>query len=166
MMKEMDDATREILNGKSTVSDKIRTLDRAGVPRAEIARMLGKRYQHVRNVLEADKLTAPPGVHAAGRLGVEEAAAPYSPGLSHICRLVVGPRGALTLPDQIMAAMGLGAGDVLMGELEDGRLVLTDGVTAARRARERLRALLPPGDSLVDELIADRRREAAREDRG
>jgi len=83
-----------------------------------------------------------------------------------MCRLVVGPRGALTLPDEVMAALGLGAGDVLMGALEDGRLVLTDGVTAARRARERLRALLPPGPSLADELIADRRREAANEDRG
>jgi bifunctional DNA-binding transcriptional regulator/antitoxin component of YhaV-PrlF toxin-antitoxin module len=157
-MTELDAATREILHGKSTVSDKIRALDRAGLPRAEIARVLGKRYQHVRNVLEADKLAARPGV--------EETASPDSPELSPMCRLVVGPRGALTLPDEVMAALGLGVGDVLMGEVENGRLVLTDGVTAARRARERLRALLPPGDSLVDELIADRRREAAREDRG
>jgi bifunctional DNA-binding transcriptional regulator/antitoxin component of YhaV-PrlF toxin-antitoxin module len=166
MMTELDDATREILNGTSTVSDKIRTLHRAGLPRAEIARMLGKRYQHVRNVLEADKLTTQPRVQAARGLGVEEAAAPYSPGPPVMCRLVVGPRGALTLPDEVMAALGLGVGDVLMGALEDGRLVLTDGVTAARRARERLRAILPPGPSLADELIADRRREAANEDRG
>ncbi len=34
-----------------SVSDKIRALDALGVPRAEIARLLGKRYQHVRNVL-------------------------------------------------------------------------------------------------------------------
>jgi len=157
-MTELEDATRKILNGTSTVSDKIRALDRAGLPRAEIARMLGKRYQHVRNVLEADKLAARPGV--------AETAATYSPGLSPMCRLVVGPRGAFTLPDEVMAALGLGVGDVLIGELEGGRLVLTDGVTAARRARERLRALLPPGPSMADELIADRRREAANEDRG
>lgn len=37
-----------------SVSDKIRTLARMGVPRAEIARILGKRYQHVRNVLIAE----------------------------------------------------------------------------------------------------------------
>jgi hypothetical protein len=35
------------------ISDRIRALDRLGMPRAEIARQLGKRYQHVRNVLEA-----------------------------------------------------------------------------------------------------------------
>ena len=38
----------------STVADKIRALAAAGVPRADIARFLGKRYQHVRNVLEGD----------------------------------------------------------------------------------------------------------------
>jgi hypothetical protein len=35
------------------ISDRIRELDRLGMPRADIARRLGKRYQHVRNVLEA-----------------------------------------------------------------------------------------------------------------
>lgn len=33
------------------VSEKIRALASIGVPRAEIAKLLGKRYQHVRNVL-------------------------------------------------------------------------------------------------------------------
>jgi hypothetical protein len=37
------------------VSDKIRALHRYGVPRAEIAKILDKRYQHVRNVLVADE---------------------------------------------------------------------------------------------------------------
>jgi len=41
-----------LLEGKTTVAAKIRALAAAGYPRAEIARMLGKRYQHVRNVLE------------------------------------------------------------------------------------------------------------------
>ena len=42
----------------ASVSDKIRALAAAGYSRADIARMLGKRYQHVRNVLEADKAKA------------------------------------------------------------------------------------------------------------
>ena len=37
------------------ISDRIRALDRLGMPRAEIARQLGKRYQHIRNVLEASR---------------------------------------------------------------------------------------------------------------
>ena len=37
----------------ATTSDKIRALDAAGYSRAEIAKFLGKLYQHVRNVLVA-----------------------------------------------------------------------------------------------------------------
>jgi len=40
---------------KLNVSDRIRALNDLGVPRAEIARLLGKRYQHVRNVLVAEE---------------------------------------------------------------------------------------------------------------
>lgn len=45
---EMDAAT----SGLKTKAAKIRTLDRFGVRRADIARYLSIRYQHVRNVLE------------------------------------------------------------------------------------------------------------------
>ena len=37
-----------------SVADKIRELNGMGIARAEIGRLLGKRYQHVRNVLERD----------------------------------------------------------------------------------------------------------------
>src|ERR1700753_1713892 len=50
----------------TTVADKIRALAAAGVPRADIARFLGKRYQHVRNVLEGDAQSAGGG-YVVGR---------------------------------------------------------------------------------------------------
>lgn len=37
-----------------SISDKIRELNDMGIARAEIAKLLGKRYQHVRNVLTND----------------------------------------------------------------------------------------------------------------
>ena len=43
------------LDAIETVSNKIRYLDKAGFTRADISRILNKRYQHVRNVLEEDK---------------------------------------------------------------------------------------------------------------
>ncbi|UYN99252.1 MAG: hypothetical protein KIT02_15230 [Devosia sp.] len=47
--------TQEIVDDTTlSVADKIRELDGKGVSRAQIARLLGKRYQHVRNVLERD----------------------------------------------------------------------------------------------------------------
>ena len=44
-------AQTKAINGMSTVSAKIRYLDSEGYERGEIAKALGKRYQHVRNVL-------------------------------------------------------------------------------------------------------------------
>jgi len=45
---------KKALKGESTVSGQIRVLAKSGMPRADIARVLGKRYQHVRNVLVED----------------------------------------------------------------------------------------------------------------
>lgn len=52
-------ALRKILADEATVSGQIRALARRGWSRADIARALGKRYQHVRNVLEDDKRRTP-----------------------------------------------------------------------------------------------------------
>lgn len=49
---------RILSDGKLNISDKIRALNDFGVPRAQIAKVLGKRYQHVRNVLMAQELKA------------------------------------------------------------------------------------------------------------
>ncbi len=46
----------EIVSGSLNTSQKIRALAALEVPRAEIALLLNKKYQHVRNVLET-KLT-------------------------------------------------------------------------------------------------------------
>lgn len=45
----------KIVSGMEGVSQKIRALDAAGYARADIARYLKKRYQHVRNVLVQDE---------------------------------------------------------------------------------------------------------------
>lgn len=42
----------EELSKLTTVSARIRYLDEQGLPRGDIARVLGKRYQHVKNVLD------------------------------------------------------------------------------------------------------------------
>ena len=151
-----DEATTAVLRSDASVSDKIRALGRMGLARADIARLLGKRYQHVRNVLEAERVravpaTAPPGL--AESLTRFETAS----------RLVIGPGGVLVLPRELMESLGLKAGGVVIARREGDRLVLIDGRAASRRAVERLRTLLPPGPSMADELIAERRAEAARD---
>ena len=54
-VKTIDQKTKttmtKVVDGLPTTSAKIRALHGKGYERAEIARFLGKRYQHVRNVL-------------------------------------------------------------------------------------------------------------------
>ncbi len=153
----------QVVASDATVSDKIRLLAGAGFERAEIARLLNKRYQHVRNVLEGDRVGArrrtPPG-RAIG-------AAPTKPlGLKRTVRLVIGTNGEVTLPADLLDAMGLKAGESAFVNLEGDELKLVSGPVALKRVQAMVRAKVPAGVSLVDELIADRRREAIAEERG
>jgi hypothetical protein len=49
------EVSKIVSDPKLNVSGKIRALNAYGVPRAEIAKLLNKRYQHVRNVLVAEE---------------------------------------------------------------------------------------------------------------
>lgn len=76
-------------------------------------------------------------------------------------KLVEG--GRIIVPAAFRKAMGIGKGDALVLELHGDELRVRPARAALRRIRERLRAHAPAaGESLVsDELLADRRREAA-----
>ena len=60
---------RQLTQGVSSKSEKMRVLSRAGYERADIPRFLGTRYQFVRNVLVRKKNTTrrarPPGAKRA-----------------------------------------------------------------------------------------------------
>lgn len=78
--------------------------------------------------------------------------------------VIVGPKGRVVLSAPLRQALGFEEGTVLIARVEDDRLVLETRAAAL----ERLRALydgIPREVSLVDELIAERRREAARAER-
>ena len=170
----MDSAdVARIVGSAMTVSDKIRTLNTAGYPRAQIARLLGKRYQHVRNVLEADKLSRPEAGQAATG-GVAEGARPFERAPHQpreiedrgggVYRLVVRDDGSVVLPPAIREAFGLSGRGAVMARLEGDEFKLYSGATAWRR----IDALMAPykwqgGPLASEELIADRRAEAARE---
>lgn len=153
-----------LLEGKTTVAAKIRALAAAGYPRADIARMLGKRYQHVRNVLEEPgkaEATAPSGLSqgmAEGDAGtfVHDKPKTY--------RLEVR-NGSVTVPPEVLEALGAGPNGVIIAELDGEFFKIISIPESVRRIQERLRPYWRPGVSVVDELIADRRREAAEDDR-
>lgn len=153
------------------VSDKIRALNAAGVSRADIARFLGKRYQHVRNVLVAD--AQQPQAYTLGQAdlsGVREAPAPFSDAPeargNGVFRLVLREDGSVILPQAARDAMMLQTGSGVMAHLTEDGLSLLSPKASLRRVQDKVKALIPPGVSLADELIADRRREAEREENG
>lgn len=71
--------------------------------------------------------------------------------------------GRVVIPAAIRKALELKEGDTVLWELVDGGARLTTRRERLRRAQELVRRYVPEGVSLVDELIAERRAEAARE---
>ena len=78
--------------------------------------------------------------------------------------VTVGPQGRLVVPAPLRRRLGIKAGDVLVARAQDDRLVLERRDAILARVRGRL-ATVPDDVSMVDELIAERREEAKREDR-
>lgn len=77
----------------------------------------------------------------------------------------LGPDGRIVIPARLRKALGLKSGDELLIRLEDGELVVYTRAQAIRRAQERVRQYVPEGVSLVDDLLAERRREVEEEER-
>jgi hypothetical protein len=161
----------------TTVADKIRALAGAGVPRADIARFLGKRYQHVRNVLEDDAQRLPQvgGGYVMGRAdlsGVREGPRPFerdddASGIErrgdNVFWLKVKSDGSLPLPPELVELLEATPGHRVFVEVNDYRVTVMSAKAALEEARALVRKYIPAGVSLSDELIADRRAEAARE---
>jgi bifunctional DNA-binding transcriptional regulator/antitoxin component of YhaV-PrlF toxin-antitoxin module len=72
----------------------------------------------------------------------------------------------MVLPSAVRRELGLAAGTRLLVDVQpDGSLKLQPFRIAAERSRGMLADVGSRGDSWTDELIAERRREATREDR-
>jgi bifunctional DNA-binding transcriptional regulator/antitoxin component of YhaV-PrlF toxin-antitoxin module len=163
----------QIVASNMSVSDKIRALATAGYPRADIARLLNKRYQHVRNVLEADKLHGGER-SAAGGVGVAEPPRRFegaSPGREvedrggGYYRLVVREDGSVVLPAAVREAFGIRGRGAVIAKFESDEFKLHSLATGSRRIDQIMAPYRQDGVSWADELIAERRREAAREER-
>ena len=72
--------------------------------------------------------------------------------------------GRVVIPAEIRQSMGLKEGDTVLWELRGGEAVLTTRLAQMREAQAMVRQHVPKGVSLVDELIADRHAENARDE--
>jgi hypothetical protein len=171
------DRMEAVARPHATVADKIRALAAAGAPRADIARFLGKRYQHVRNVLEGDAVAAGGGyvLGKADLSGVRDDGRPFDrdsgESAAYVERrgkdafwLEVRPDGSLPVPHEVAELLGARPGRRVFAEISDGRLTLMSAGAALAEAQALVRKYIPAGRSLSEELIAERRAEAAREE--
>jgi bifunctional DNA-binding transcriptional regulator/antitoxin component of YhaV-PrlF toxin-antitoxin module len=139
-----------VVAGLPTKSAKIRALGKAGYKRQQIADYLKIRYQHVRNVLvEAEKAGRPEPPPAPPRQEWTQ----------------VGADGRVVIPAAFRRLLGIEDGGPLLMVPEDGEVRLMSRRAAIRRAQDAVAKYVPKSVSLVDELIAERRRESSREER-
>ena len=163
-------AAKAIVASDRSISDKIRALALDGWSRSEIAGLVGRSYQQVRQVLVEDERRA--GRSAASPAPAGPAQGAPAPGVAEesrpfgaVWRLQLEADGRVRLPGAVQAALNVRPGSVLICELDGDSLLMLGPRAAWERVRSRLN--LPPASErdLVAELIAERRAEAAREDR-
>ena len=80
-------------------------------------------------------------------------------------RSKINQNGRIVIPAAIRQEMGLKTGESVVMALEDGVLRIESYRSRIRRIQEEFRKLIPAGGMLMsDELIAERREEARREE--
>ena len=130
---------RDIVSGPMADEDKMRALAEAGCEATEIADHLGLDIARVSEVLGGPALPA--------------------------VRVGVGPGGRIVIPASYRRAMKIQPGDQLVLRFVDGELRAVSSAEGVRRAQRRVAKYVPRDRNLADELIAERRLEAEREDR-
>ena len=132
--------------GETVIAEKIRILHGAGASRSEIADFLGKRYQHVHNVLKRCGLLEKPG-EAEGSDRVDS---------STIHTVTLQANGTIALPPEWLEAQQLGEGALLILREQDGGLSIISRTAAVQALRDEARQLMPGQAPLLEALLADR----------
>jgi bifunctional DNA-binding transcriptional regulator/antitoxin component of YhaV-PrlF toxin-antitoxin module len=78
--------------------------------------------------------------------------------------LVLGPKGRVLLPAEMRAVLGLDEGDVITAWLKDGEVRMHSHRHGLRKVQADAPSLAKGSVYASDELIAERRAEAAKED--
>ena len=81
----------------------------------------------------------------------------------HEVRASINQNGRIVIPRALREALGIAPGDELVLRVENDELRITTMRRQIERARQLVRKHVKPGRSLVDELIAERRRAAKHE---
>jgi hypothetical protein len=163
-----------IMAGQPTISGQIRALAAAGYTRSEIKDFVDRSYQQVRQVLvDEEKRRARLGRTDAPAVqqGMAEGRHAYQPPPAQAGDILVwadvSPEGSLWLPEPARAALEVAQGGRVLVQVHgNGSVALLSARTAMLQAQAMMRPFIKPGVSVVAELLAERRAEAARENDG
>ena len=168
-MQRIDESDRHrmdrITTGLKTKSDQIRRLAAAGFQTADIARYMGIRYQHAYNVLKAPERKSY-GAESGMTIASRDAAAPsgdWHESEDQWIWTTVGKGGRIDVPTAFLAAMGVREGDPIQLIVEGDGIRVLSRDAVIRDLQAYVRSHIPDDVSLVDELLEERRAEAARE---
>jgi AbrB family looped-hinge helix DNA binding protein len=75
----------------------------------------------------------------------------------------INENGRVTIPASFRKALGIKAGDEVVLRYQDNEVRITTQQRRIQQAQRRARQYLKPGTSLVDELLAERRKAAKHE---
>ena len=78
-------------------------------------------------------------------------------------RTKIADGGRIVIPADFRRALGMDVGDEVILDLGDGQLRVLTPRQAVKNAQDLVRRYVPDGHRLADELIAERRAEAAHE---
>lgn len=151
---EMSEKMIHFTLGSPSKSESIRRLARAGFERADIARFLNVRYQYVRNVLVREETKRMEG--ATEGLN-DQPADPYAVRTTPWARVSEG--GRVALPADMRRALSIAEGDEVRIELEADGIRIIPRHLAYSALRDKVARYMPDDVSLVDDLLAERRRE-------
>jgi AbrB family transcriptional regulator (stage V sporulation protein T) len=84
--------------------------------------------------------------------------------MTYASKLING--GKVVIPAELRRKLGIVPGDTLIFEEDErGNVVLKTYRQVVREVQEEVKRMIPPGVSLVDDLLAERRREFEMEER-
>ena len=156
---ELTDEAAGVVGASLSKAEKIRRLKRLGMRQADIARALGIRDAFVSSVVGRVRRA-----EASASEPTSATTTPMAPtAMPRQVRTQVGEGGRVVIPAGFRAVLGIDVGDHVFLRLEDHEVRLFTPREAIRRAQELISQFVPDDVSLADELIAERRAEAARE---
>ncbi len=158
-----------VTKGLATKADKIRALGDAGYGRRQIANFLGLSYQRVRNVLAQPDPRAPAANAGRKRPRTslkDNETPPYEPLAltAEVGRVALDEQGRIQLSPRMLAELAMKPGDSVPFSIEKGEVRLFSIPALLRDVRANLGPAIDGPGIWSEELVAERRAEAAKEE--